>query len=96
MSDAQNQSHPTGWRSFFTGWHFRSSTPSFSPGQQIEAYLTGYNEQNQCGEARIGDTILRVPGTRPDQVDQLLTLQITQFDPTSNTGEAEAVTKASV
>jgi hypothetical protein len=89
MSDASET--PQGWRSFFTGWQFRSSTPSFGPGEEIEAYITGYDEARQRGEARIGDTIISVRGVEPAAVDQLVTLKILRFDPASNYGEAELV-----
>jgi len=92
MSNPSDPAQPTGWRSFFTGWHFRTATPEFAPGQQIEAYITGFDEQHQCAVARIGDTILSVPGAGPETVDQLMTLTIKHFDPASNTGQAETAT----
>jgi len=96
MSDQHGSSQPTGWRSFFTGWHFRTATPEFGPGEQIEAYITGYDNEHQCGEARIGDSILAVRGVAPDAVHQLMTLKVLRFDPASNTGEAEAMPETPV
>jgi hypothetical protein len=77
-----------GWRSFFTGWQFRTATPSFEPGETIEAYLTDFHHERGTAEARLGDTILTVAGADPQQVGQVVTLRIKHFEPASHTGEA--------
>ncbi|MFW6060020.1 MAG: DUF7513 family protein [Phycisphaeraceae bacterium] len=79
------------WRSLITGWSFRTSTPDFEVGQRIRAYLSNYDEQEKVGVARIGDTLLKVRGVGPAQVEQLVELRVTQFDAQAHRGEAERV-----
>lgn len=79
------------WQSLFTGWTRRTSTPEFEVGEQITAYLSDYEEAEQLGVVRIGDTVLKVRGVMPEQVEQLVTLKVTQFDAQAHHGEAERV-----
>ena len=85
MSERQTR----GWRSFLTGWQFRTATPAFEPGQQIQAYLTDFDASRNVGVARIGDTVLTVHGVDAGDVDALMTLRVRQFDKTHHRGDAE-------
>lgn len=46
---------------FTEGWSFRTNTPSFEPGAEITAFVTGRESGGYV--ARIGDTILQVEDT---------------------------------
>jgi len=80
-----------GWPSFFAGWQFRSATPRFEPGAEIESYLTDYDASAARGEARIGDTILTVHAADPAQIERIVILRIDSFDPNAHTGEATVI-----
>lgn len=75
-------------KGLFANWRFRTSHPAFEPGQQIEVYLTGYDDATGKGQARIGDTILEVDGVRGEQVDTLVNLTVESFDKQSHRGAA--------
>lgn len=72
----------------FANWRFRTDTPAFRPGEEIRAYLTGFDAASGLGRARIGDTVLEVSGADAGQVDQLLDLRVESFDETCCTGRA--------
>ena len=78
-------------KKLFKGWQFRSSTPSFESGDMLQAYLTAFDAGGEVGVARIGDSVLKVKGARPSDVDQLLDLRIEYFDGDSHRGVAERV-----
>lgn len=75
-------------KGLFANWRFRTARPSFEPGQQLEVYLTGFDEAAGRGLARIGDTILEVDGARADQVDTLVHLTVDSFDSATHRGAA--------
>lgn len=77
----------------FANWRFRTARPAFAPGDEIRAYLTGFDAENGLGRARIGDTVLEVSGAVAGQVDQLLDLRVESFDETRCTGRAAVRTK---
>lgn len=72
--------------SFLAGVGFRSSTPKFDPGEEITAFVTGYDDG--CCLARIGDTVLRVPDATEETVGMQARLRIDSFDTNRHTGEA--------
>lgn len=72
----------------FANWRFRSSTPGFAPGDEIRAYLTGFDPASGEGTARIGDTLLQVEGAVAGQLDKLVDLRIESFDPARSAGRA--------
>ena len=74
--------------SLFENWRFRTSQPGFTPGEEIRAYLTGFDPDTGEGTARIGDTVLTVEGASAAQVDQLVELRVESFDVASATGRA--------
>ncbi|NHA15197.1 hypothetical protein [Thioalkalivibrio sp. XN279] len=75
-------------RGLFANWRFRSSRPGFAAGDEIRAYLTGFDPATGQGTARIGDTVLQVTGAAPGQVDQLIDLRVESFDAARATGQA--------
>lgn len=71
---------------FLAGATFRSSTPAFDPGEEITAFVTGYDDGG--GIARVGDTVLRIPDADEDVVGMQARLRIESFDANGHTGEA--------
>jgi len=72
----------------FRNWRFRTSKPAFAPGEEIRAYLTGFDSASGEGTVRIGDTVLTVAGAEAAQLDQLVDLRIESFDAAKSTGRA--------
>jgi hypothetical protein len=72
----------------FANWRFRTARPAFAPGDEIRAYLTGFDPASGEGTARIGDTVLKVAGASATQLDQLVELRVESFDVASATGRA--------
>jgi len=75
-------------KGLFGNWRFRSSTPAFTPGEEIRAYLTGFDPATGAGTVRIGDTVLSVTGASAAQVDQLVDLRVESFDAAKAAGRA--------
>lgn len=82
--------------SLFGNWRFRTARPAFAPGEEISAYLTGFDAETGLGRARIGDTILLVAGACAGQVDRLVELRVESFDPARATGQATLRARAPV
>jgi hypothetical protein len=74
--------------SLFRNWRFRADKPAFAPGEEIRAYLTGFDAGSGRGEVRIGDTLLMVHGVDATQLDQLVTLRVESFDVERASGTA--------
>jgi hypothetical protein len=75
-------------RELFSNWRFRTDTPAFAPGEEIRAYLTGFDAASGEGVVRIGDTLLAVMGASVGQLDQLVDLRVESFDEARGTGRA--------
>lgn len=71
---------------FLEGWSFRSNRPTFDPGEEITAFVTGY--ENGVGIVRIGDTILRLNDATADVVDRKIRLRVEDFDVNDHVGTA--------
>ena len=78
-------------RKYFKGWSFRSTTPTFEPGDELEVFLTGVRDGDAV--ARIGDTVIRIPDAPPGMVDSRVAVRVTDFDPSAYAGTAEFVEK---
>lgn len=81
---------------FLAGWSFRSSNPSYDPGDVIEVMVTG----NVDGErvARIGDSMLRIDGAPADALNTQVRVAVETWDETNHSGTAtyqETVGKSS-
>jgi hypothetical protein len=78
---------------FTEGWSFRTNTPSFEPGAEITAFVTG--RSNGSYVVRIGDTVLSIEdderetddGGR-DLTDSRVRLRVERFDTNDHTGRA--------
>lgn len=76
----------------FRHWRFRTTKPGFAPGEEIRAYLTGFDPATGQGTVRIGDTVLTITGASATQLDQLIELRVESFDAGAGRG---VVTKIS-
>lgn len=72
----------------FANWRFRTARPAFAPGDEIRAYLTGFDPASGDGTVRIGDTVPNVAGASAAQLDQLIALRVEGFDAATCTGHA--------
>jgi hypothetical protein len=87
-ADSEDESF---FRKYFKAWSFRSATPSFEPGDEIEVFVTGVRDGVHV--ARIGDTVIRVPDAPAGLVDSRVRLRITEFDDGAHEGTAEFLEK---
>ena len=77
-------------RKFLAGVGFRSTTPSFTEGQEVSAFVTGYDGTTPL--VRVGDTVLRLSDDAADvETDTRVRIRVTRFDDESHRGEAELV-----
>ncbi|EMA46278.1 DUF7513 family protein [Halococcus saccharolyticus] len=70
----------------FEGVQFRTNRPTFEPGEEIAAFVTGYENGN--GVVRIGDTVLHLTDATPDLVDTQVRLRVEGFDDNDHVGRA--------
>ncbi|WP_248896698.1 DUF7513 family protein [Haloplanus halobius] len=71
------------------GWSFRTNKPTYDAGDELTAFVTGYED----GEARvrIGDTIITLPDAEPGLVDRRVRLRVTEFDTETAVGQGEVL-----
>jgi len=74
-------------RKLFEGWTFRTNRPAYAAGDELTAYVTGYEEG--VAQVRIGDTILELPDAERGLGDRLVRLRVTAFDTEESTGRGE-------
>lgn len=72
----------------FANWRFRTARPAFAPGDQIRAYLTGFDPDTGEGTVRIGDSVLTVERAAAAQLDQLVELRVESFNVANAVGRA--------
>jgi hypothetical protein len=71
---------------YLAGWWFRTNKPDFEPGEEISAFVTGYD--GEAPVARVGDTILRVEGAPENALDTRIRLRVEEFDGSDHHGTA--------
>ena len=71
---------------FFEGLTFRTATPQYEPGEELDVIVTGRDGDDAL--VRIGDTVLRLPDTDV-AVDEEIRVRVTAFDADESAGEAE-------
>ncbi len=74
---------------YLAGWTFRTNKPEFDSGEEIDVYLTKY--ENGTARARVGDTILNVEGAPRDALDTRVRLRVEEFDANDHEGRATFV-----
>jgi hypothetical protein len=70
---------------YFAGWRFRTRRPSYEPGDELVADVTGADGETSV--VRIGDTRLDLDEAVP--ADTRVRVRVTDFDETTHRGEAE-------
>ena len=71
---------------FLAGFEFRTSRPSFEPGNEHSGFVTG--QDGDTSLIRVGDTVLRLDDESVP-TDARVRFLVTSFDGGSSTGEAE-------
>lgn len=72
---------------FRQGWGFRTTRPAFGRGEELSAFVTGY--EGDSAVVRIGDTKLRLPDAPDGLLDRRVRLRVTEFDDDRGVGEGE-------
>ena len=73
-------------RKYFAGLAFRTNKPTFEPGEEISAFVTG--TEGGAPVARVGDTILRIEGAPENALDTRVKLRVDEFDGIGHRGTA--------
>lgn len=71
---------------YLKGWTFRAARPTLTVGDTVDAFVSEYDEANDVGIARIGDTVLYVEGAGPEHEEYRVRVEVTSFDPDASTG----------
>jgi hypothetical protein len=71
----------------FAGWTFRTNRPAYAAGDELTAFVTGY--EDGVAQVRVGDTIISLPGAKRELDDRLVRLRVTEFDAERSTGSGE-------
>ena len=74
---------------FLEGWSFRTARPTFEPGEEFTAFVTGY--EDGAGIVRVGDTVLRLNDATPAIVDTKVRLRVEEFDGNDHEGSASVL-----
>jgi hypothetical protein len=74
-------------RKLLAGWTFRTNRPSYSAGDELTAFVTGY--EDGVAQVRVGDTIITLPDADGGLADRLVRLRVTEFDAADATGSGE-------
>ncbi|WP_226010024.1 DUF7513 family protein [Halomicrobium salinisoli] len=79
-------------RQYFRGWSFRTSTPSFDPGQEVVVTLTDYDDERGRVFARVGDSRLYAgDGHGESAVGKRVRFRVDSFDADEHVGEGEVL-----
>jgi hypothetical protein len=74
-------------KKLFAGWTFRTNRPAYAAGDELTAFVTGY--EDGVAQVRIGDTIVTLPDAERGLDDRLVRLRVTEFDAEESTGRGE-------
>jgi hypothetical protein len=77
------------FRKLLAGWTFRTRRPTYAPGDELTAFVTGY--EDGAAQVRIGDTVITLPGVDAALVDRVVRLRVTAFDDADATGRGELI-----
>ncbi|MFC7072255.1 hypothetical protein ACFQJ7_05130 [Halovenus rubra] len=73
---------------FLVGATFRTSEPEFDIGEEIEVYVTDYDEDSDKVFARVGQSQLRFTDATKDLVGCRVLARVEQYDTAQNRGAA--------
>jgi hypothetical protein len=71
---------------FRKGLTFRTNRPTFEPGREFKAFVTGY--ENETALVRLGDSVLRIPDASSNLLDTQVRIRVEKFDDNDHTGRA--------
>jgi hypothetical protein len=71
----------------FEGWTFRTNRPTYAAGDELTAFVTGY--EDGVAQVRVGDTVISLPDAKRGLGDTLVRLRVTAFDDADATGTGE-------
>ncbi|SDW75619.1 hypothetical protein SAMN05443574_106175 [Haloarcula vallismortis] len=71
---------------FLTGMSFRSTTPTFEAGEEIEVYVTELDEESGELVAQVGETRLHFENGETDIVGCRVLAKVESFDDTEHRG----------
>jgi hypothetical protein len=71
---------------FRKGLTFRTNKPTFEPGTEFKAFVTGY--ENGAALVRLGDSVLRIPDAASGLLDTQVRIRVEEFDDNDHTGRA--------
>jgi hypothetical protein len=67
------------------GWGFRTRTPAYSPGDELEAYVTGHD--GTSATVRIGDTVISLTDCDESLIERRVRFRVESFDESTSRGE---------
>jgi hypothetical protein len=68
----------------FAGVGFRTNKPTYTAGDELVAFVTGYDDEGAV--VRIGDSKLHLPDAEDGLVDAEVLLRVTEFDANDHEG----------
>lgn len=68
------------FKKYLKGWQFRTTTPSLTPGEEVNVFLNHYDADEDIGIVNVGDTKLYVEGVAPEHVDLRIRVEVTAFE----------------
>jgi hypothetical protein len=71
---------------YFAGVGFRTNEPSFEPGEEASAFVTGYD--GGAALVRVGDTLLRIEDAPENGLDTRVRFRVEEFDGNDHRGTA--------
>lgn len=75
----------------FRSWRFRSSYPTVTEGKVYEVWIGGHDPESGELIVRLGDTVLRINRDDPTLVDELVTVEVTEYNPDNHEARAQIV-----
>lgn len=71
---------------YLKGWTFRTSKPSFEPGDEMELYVTDAEDGTPI--ARVGDSFIHISDGSAALVGTRVRVRVDRFDDDTHTGHA--------
>lgn len=71
---------------YLKGWRFRTSKPSFEPGEEMQLFITDIEGNTLI--ARIGDSVIHISEGSPALVGTRVRVRVEQFDDNTHVGNA--------
>ncbi|ELZ26072.1 hypothetical protein C474_20266 [Halogeometricum pallidum JCM 14848] len=72
------------WNKLTAGLHLRTATPTYEPGEELVAFVTGAEGSTLL--VRIGDSVIELPDGDPALVDATVRFEVESFDAGTHRG----------